>query len=175
MKSILPILVICMTACGPENPADLILYNGNVLTVDASNTKVQAIAVKGGTITATGSDESVLAHAGNETTRIDLDGKTVIPGSAHPRFTLCLHLRSRTADSFRKICACTSLLATADLIFWGRDVSGDGHFRDVNDFQLILDRSHISIGRGILRVCSRLRFLQAGCGTRRDAQERRSN
>ena len=57
MKSILPFLLICMTACGPENPADLILYNGNVLTVDASNTKVQAIAVTGGTITAIGSDE----------------------------------------------------------------------------------------------------------------------
>jgi len=80
MKSILPILLICMSACGPENPADLILYNGNVLTVDASNTKVHAIAVTGGKITAIGSDESVLAHAGKETTRVDLDGKTVIPG-----------------------------------------------------------------------------------------------
>ncbi len=73
-------LLICLSACGPENPADLVLYNGNVLTVDEINSKVQAIAVTAGRITAIGSNDLVLSHAGSKTTRIDLDGKTVIPG-----------------------------------------------------------------------------------------------
>jgi predicted amidohydrolase YtcJ len=80
MKSLLPILLACLTACGPENPADLVLYNGNVHTVDKNNSTVEAVAVTDGRIVATGSSNTILALAGSETTRIDLDGKTVIPG-----------------------------------------------------------------------------------------------
>ena len=79
-KALLPALLLCLASCGPDNPADLILYNGNVITVDAEDSRVQAIAVTGGRISTVGSNESVLAQAGSETEKIDLDGKTVIPG-----------------------------------------------------------------------------------------------
>jgi hypothetical protein len=72
--------VFFLSACEPENPADLVLYNGNVIAVDAGDSRHQAVAVTGGRITAVGSDDSVLEHAGRETRRIDIGGKTVIPG-----------------------------------------------------------------------------------------------
>ena len=60
--------------------ADVVLHNGQILTVDASNSTSQAIAVRGEIIQAVGSDADVLALAGPHTVTIDLRGRTVIPG-----------------------------------------------------------------------------------------------
>ena len=60
--------------------ADLILHNGKIVTVDAAFSVQQAVAVKGGRITAVGSDRAVLAERGPRTRVIDLHGRTVLPG-----------------------------------------------------------------------------------------------
>ncbi|HWP84294.1 MAG TPA: amidohydrolase family protein [Terriglobia bacterium] len=59
---------------------NLILHNGKILTVDKNFAIVQAIAVTGNQISATGTDQAVLALAGPGTQKIDLKGRTVIPG-----------------------------------------------------------------------------------------------
>jgi predicted amidohydrolase YtcJ len=61
-------------------PADTILSNGNIITVDPAFTVAQAIAITGGRIIAVGPDEAMSAHMGPQTHIIDLQGKTVIPG-----------------------------------------------------------------------------------------------
>ena len=73
-------MVVLISACEPENPADLVLINGNVLTVDEHNSTVEAVAITDGRISAVGSTRAVLKHAGSTTVRIELDDKTVIPG-----------------------------------------------------------------------------------------------
>ena len=65
---------------GQEAPADLILRNGKVLTVDANFTIAQAVAVRGNEIAAVGTDAQVMPLAGPNTRVIDLKGRTVIPG-----------------------------------------------------------------------------------------------
>ena len=60
--------------------ADLIIYNGTIHTLDKKNTSVSAIASYDGKIVAVGDNNEVLSHAGENTERIDLKGKTVIPG-----------------------------------------------------------------------------------------------
>ncbi len=60
--------------------ADLILTNGKIVTVDERFTIVQAVAVRGDRILAAGSNPSVAQLAGPNTRRIDLRGRTVIPG-----------------------------------------------------------------------------------------------
>src|SRR6266516_856206 len=61
--------------------ADLILHNGKIVTVDGQFSIQQAVAIKGGSITAVGSDASVLkAESGSQTEVIDLGGRTVLPG-----------------------------------------------------------------------------------------------
>ncbi|MFE6049846.1 amidohydrolase [Kitasatospora sp. NPDC056446] len=63
-----------------SRPADLILVDGEVLTVDAASTTAEAVAVTGGTITAVGSSARIRAHAGPGTRTVDLRGRTVLPG-----------------------------------------------------------------------------------------------
>ena len=61
-------------------PVDTIFYNGRVLTVDPTNSVQQAIAVRGGSIHAVGTDRVVLAGKSPTTIEIDLGGRTLIPG-----------------------------------------------------------------------------------------------
>jgi len=61
-------------------PADLILVNGRVYTVDDSRPMVSGLAVRNGRILLAGSDMEVRALAGLRTRVIDVGGGTVIPG-----------------------------------------------------------------------------------------------
>ena len=63
-----------------STPADLILHNGNVITVDPGFSRAQAVAISGDTLTAVGDNEKVLQLKGDGTRVIDLDGATVLPG-----------------------------------------------------------------------------------------------
>src|ERR1044071_2838036 len=60
--------------------ADLILYNGKIITVDPRFSVQQAAAVAGGKIVAGGTNRAVLAQRGAATRAIDLHGRTVLPG-----------------------------------------------------------------------------------------------
>ncbi|RLC32772.1 hypothetical protein DRH14_05700, partial [Candidatus Shapirobacteria bacterium] len=60
--------------------ANLILANGNVLTVDPGNTVVQSVAISGDKILMTGTTEEILALAAPDAQIIDLAGRTVTPG-----------------------------------------------------------------------------------------------
>lgn len=62
------------------NFADLVLTNGNVITVDPSKPAASAVAVIDGHITAVGSDDDVAALCGPDTEVVDLQGQTLIPG-----------------------------------------------------------------------------------------------
>lgn len=61
-------------------PADLILTNGKIITVDPAFTIAQAIAIAGDRIVAVGPDAAMAAMAGPATRIVDLKGKAVIPG-----------------------------------------------------------------------------------------------
>jgi predicted amidohydrolase YtcJ len=61
-------------------PADLVVLNANVLTVDAGFGKAQAFAVRGGRFVAVGSTGDMRARIGPATRVIDGGGRTVIPG-----------------------------------------------------------------------------------------------
>jgi len=60
--------------------ANMVLLNGKIVTVDANNSVVAAVALKSGRILATGSNAAVKRLAGQGTEIIDLKGKTVLPG-----------------------------------------------------------------------------------------------
>jgi predicted amidohydrolase YtcJ len=73
----------------PEIPADLVLLDGKVVTVDDNVPDGEAIALKGDTILAVGSNREIRAFVGAETEVIDLDGQLAIPGfiDSHVHFT----------------------------------------------------------------------------------------
>jgi hypothetical protein len=61
------------------NAPELLLYNGAVTTLDPACPQVSAVAITGGRIAAIGGEE-LLAAADDQTKRIDLKGRRVIPG-----------------------------------------------------------------------------------------------
>jgi len=67
-------------ACRQAPKPDLIVHHGKILTVDSGFRAVEAMAIHGDRILATGSNEQILALAGPETHQVNLQGKTVIPG-----------------------------------------------------------------------------------------------
>ncbi len=60
--------------------ADLVLHNAKIVTVDERGTIAQAVAIKEGKFLAAGKNPEILRLAGPKTVRIDLKGKTVLPG-----------------------------------------------------------------------------------------------
>jgi predicted amidohydrolase YtcJ len=61
--------------------ADLIFYDGKIVTVDSRFSVQQAVAIKGNKIVAVGTDAAVLkAERGPKTEMIDLKGRTMLPG-----------------------------------------------------------------------------------------------
>ena len=85
-------LLIAMVGCAPTGtrtdgapskaaePADTILVNGKIVTVDDRFTIAQALAIKNRRIVAVGSNADVRSRAGSGTLVMDLQGRTVIPG-----------------------------------------------------------------------------------------------
>ena len=52
-----------------------ILHNGKIVTVDHDFSIAQAVAIRNGRFVAVGSDSEILALAGAQTEKVDLEGK----------------------------------------------------------------------------------------------------
>jgi predicted amidohydrolase YtcJ len=90
-KRILVVLIACIlvsftpfTLSAQEmmspDPADLILRNGLIYTVDSTNTLTEAVAIRGGKFVFVGSNKEVKKYQGKQTRVIDLKGQFVLPG-----------------------------------------------------------------------------------------------
>lgn len=60
--------------------ADLILYNGQIITQDPLQPRAEAIAITNGIVEATGDDGVILARRTSDTQVVDLQGRRVVPG-----------------------------------------------------------------------------------------------
>ena len=83
MKRTTVLLFSGLVSCAgtpPEEPADLVLRNGKIVTVDETRPQAQALAAKNGLIVAVGSDEELEPYIGDETRVIDLGGMLAVPG-----------------------------------------------------------------------------------------------
>lgn len=63
-----------------HKPADSVLTNGDVYTIDSARPRAQAIAIRGEKIVAVGSSEEIHAWIGPHTRVIDLHGRFAMPG-----------------------------------------------------------------------------------------------
>lgn len=78
VSALVALLPAALVAQSPR--ADLILTNAHVIVGDSQGTVVQAIALQGSRVLATGTAEAVRRHAGPSTRVVDLGGRTVTPG-----------------------------------------------------------------------------------------------
>lgn len=77
LKSLL-FLTFSLTLFGEE--IDLIFTNGNIITMNNSKDVQEAVAIKDGKIYKVGSNKDILKFSSEKTKKIDLNGKTIIPG-----------------------------------------------------------------------------------------------
>ncbi len=112
-------LIACGEAPAPAPKhaiADLVLTNGNVITVDSAYPAAEAIAVTGDRIVAVGDVAEIAAYIGDATEVIDLAGQTAIPGfiEGHGHYTSfggsLMIMDFRYSNSFSEI---VSLVAAA--------------------------------------------------------------
>ena len=85
---------------------DLILSNGRFYTLDSENTVAQAVAIKEGRIVAVGEGTAVDELAGPRIRKLDLNGRTVIPGifdSHHHLMSVGAKLSSIRLDECRSL------------------------------------------------------------------------
>jgi hypothetical protein len=75
-------LAMLVASCGGSNelPADTVLRNGQVMTIDASNSVQQAVAVRDGKIVYVGTNAGATDWVGPNTKVIDLGGRMLMPG-----------------------------------------------------------------------------------------------
>ncbi|MHC4879772.1 MAG: amidohydrolase [Planctomycetota bacterium] len=72
-------ILLPLAAIGAE-PADVVLRNGKIVTVDSDFRIADAMAIRGGRIATVGTKQEVASFIGPETDLIDLKGKMVLPG-----------------------------------------------------------------------------------------------
>ncbi len=63
-----------------SDQAEMIFFNGKIVSMDEKKATYQAVAIKGERILAVGTDDQIKKLAGTKTVMNDLRGKTVVPG-----------------------------------------------------------------------------------------------
>jgi predicted amidohydrolase YtcJ len=76
----LSLALVSPIARGAESPADLVVLNGKIVTVDPRFSIVEAVAVRDGRFVAAGANTEVKQFVGERTRVIDARARTVIPG-----------------------------------------------------------------------------------------------
>lgn len=75
--------LVIIFGCQQETPAikaDIVLLDGNILTMNNDLPRAQAVAIRGNSIISVGTNKKVKPFIGEETKLIDLEQKLVIPG-----------------------------------------------------------------------------------------------
>jgi predicted amidohydrolase YtcJ len=71
------ILVLCILGCSSPIPADIIITNGTIYTVNEAQPTAEAVVIKDGKIVYVGDKKGARAYKGEV---LDLQGKTLVPG-----------------------------------------------------------------------------------------------
>jgi predicted amidohydrolase YtcJ len=97
-------LLFCFLAllgAGQQAAPDYVLFNGKIFTSDSAHPYVEALAIRGERIVAANESVKVQALAGPQTRRVDLGGRTAIPGLNDAHMHLELQPASSVVLSFK--------------------------------------------------------------------------
>ena len=97
-RSLALVLILCSQHLA-QMPADLIIVNAKVRTLDKNGRVAEAVAVSGNKISAVGTTLAISAMAGPNTRTIDAGGRIVLPGfnDSHVHFTAIGNIFSSVA------------------------------------------------------------------------------
>src|SRR5437870_13330956 len=91
---------------------ELVFLNGRVITVNARDDVVEAVAVSGNRIVRTGTNESVKELAGNSTRVVDLAGRALTPGFVENH----MHIPNAAENLVRVDCSPAAVTSIAELV-----------------------------------------------------------
>lgn len=97
------ILAVGTATRAVESPADLLVVNGKVLTVDAKFSTAEAVAIRDGLFVAVGSSADVQKLRGEKTRVIDAHGKSVLPGLIDSHVHALGVAREHAVQPFREL------------------------------------------------------------------------
>ncbi|MBI2820988.1 MAG: amidohydrolase family protein, partial [Acidobacteria bacterium] len=95
---------------------DKILHNGKIVTVDKDFSMAEAVAIKDGRFLAVGSNAEILPLAGARTEKIDLGGKTVLPGLRDSHVHLAHRVGEPPDPLNRKMVQARSIAEIVDVV-----------------------------------------------------------
>ncbi|MBN2415391.1 amidohydrolase family protein [bacterium] len=114
--------------------ADMILWNGHIITVDAENSIAQAVAVKDSLILAVGTNAEMAQYQGPATEMRNLNGRTVTPGMIDAHLHLMYY--GQAENDFLNLRHCNTIAEVVDAIAErvqetspGEWINGDGFFK----------------------------------------------
>jgi predicted amidohydrolase YtcJ len=100
-----------------QAPADLVVVNGKVITVDQASTVAEALAIRDGRFVAVGTTADIRQLAGPGTSVIDAGGRAVIPG------LIDSHVHALGVAAAEQIQPFRNLASIADVQAWIRAVA----------------------------------------------------
>ncbi|MEX0900841.1 MAG: amidohydrolase [Gammaproteobacteria bacterium] len=80
--------ILALSACAATPPADQVILNATVITMDPDNPRAQALAIRDGVFVAVGTNEQAKKHIGPDTEVLDYTGKLVTPGLTDSHYHL---------------------------------------------------------------------------------------
>ena len=113
----LALMLSAATAPAAAPPADLVVLNGKVLTVDAQFRVAEAVAVRDGIFVQVGSNADARALVGPRTRVIDARGRSVIPGLIDSHVHALGVAESEARGAFR------DLRSVAEIQAWVREAA----------------------------------------------------
>ena len=102
-RIVLFLLLGAVSARAADAPADLIILNGRVLTLDARTPRASAVAIRDGVFLAAGSDAEIRRLAGPATRTIDARQRSVIPGLIESHVHATGAARGEAFQPFRQL------------------------------------------------------------------------
>jgi predicted amidohydrolase YtcJ len=119
---VLTMVGACSEAPDAERqPADVLVHNGQILTMDAADTVASSMVISGGRIIAVGDDTLADAYAPVET--IDLEGRTAMPGFIDSH----IHIRSNPPH-YIDLTGTSSVAQIRDLVAEKAEEVGPGNW-----------------------------------------------
>jgi predicted amidohydrolase YtcJ len=124
------LLILSGQAWSTDGKADTVLTNGRIYTLTPEQPEAEALALRSGVITAVGDNDVIADLAGPQTVRIDLEGRTVLPGfhdmHVHPLFagirqTECHIPQGSTLEQVRQqVTGCIGRVGSGEWITGGQ-------------------------------------------------------
>ncbi|MBM3861296.1 MAG: amidohydrolase [Verrucomicrobia bacterium] len=130
-------LLIASTATA----ADTLLVDGKIITLDARERIVEALAIQDGRIVATGTSAEILKRAGPRTEIIRLGGKTVLPGFIESHVHSIGAARASVTDTYAEL---SSIAEIQDWIRRRAKIAPVGQWIEVprNEITRLKERRH---------------------------------